>query len=252
MAIHHVQITSYSRSDGKDAVGRSAYRSGSKMTDERTKKEYDFRGKEHITHSEMIFPLDFPADAPREREPFWNWVESQESRSNANTTKEIQFSLPIELPAEVRQELARTFATELVSRYGFGGELNIHSDPGNPHAHLQVSTRRLKNGKLEKVRELDTLKSGEVAWIRDAWADRANAALAANGSDARIYSSKEKEQAEKQQATPAHLAQAETMIKTMQEDNAKKNLHLKSHKMQVANKSSTVQRAPAQQKGMRQ
>lgn len=76
------------------------------------------------------------------------------------------FSLPVEMSPEGRQEVVERMARHLATEHQVAVDYAIHAppeggDPRNHHAHLLMTTRRLKNGELmEKTRELDDLTTG--------------------------------------------------------------------------------------------
>ena len=136
MAIHHVQVSSYSRSKGDNALAKAAYRTGSVMKDEASGEIWDFSKKKNVDFVEMIFP---ESQKEMDRQDFWNMAERIETRSNSNTCKELRFSLPIELSSPARLAMARKYVRKLVERYGFTADLAYHlslihiSEPTRPY-----------------------------------------------------------------------------------------------------------------------
>lgn len=208
------------------------------MRDEVTGETWDFSKKKNIDFVEMIFP---ESQQEMEREAFWNMVEKAETRKNSNTCKELRFSLPIELSGPVRLALARKYVRKLVGRYGFTADLAYHNERGNPHVHVLVNTRRWANGKYEKIRELDTSRSGEVERIRKEWADEVNAVFEANGMPNRIYASKAEEVAARGNEVENRLNVAQGLLSEAKTDMEKQELHLRLKQMEIVNQQTIQQ-----------
>ena len=81
MAIYHCSTKTINRSSGRTAVASSAYRSGEKLVDERTRLTHDFTRKDGIAHSEIVSNLDIQVD----RNQLWNLAEKSENRKDART-----------------------------------------------------------------------------------------------------------------------------------------------------------------------
>jgi hypothetical protein len=115
----------------------------------------------------------------------WNAAEASETRSNSVTAREWELSLPFEISAEVRSQITREFAEQLVSRYGVAVDVAIHApnregDQRNHHAHVLTSTRKLEaKGFTAKTRVLDSARTGgvEIEQMRGVWAELQNRAL---------------------------------------------------------------------------
>src|SRR3954453_12250765 len=113
MAIYRLQIESILRGDGHSSVGAAAYRAGERIRDDRTNEVYNHSRRKDVTHSEILVPGYLSGsnmDWALNRASLWNSVEQAESRKNARVATEIQVTLPFELPAGRRIEIARTFS----------------------------------------------------------------------------------------------------------------------------------------------
>ncbi len=142
MAIEFVSCLIYSRSKGHNAVQAAAYRSASKMYDERTGQHFDYRNKDHVVHSEILLP-DGADESFGDRETLWNHIEKIEKRSDSQLAKDYILALPKELSLKQNIDLAQRFAHSHFVSKGLVADLNIHNEEGNPHAHILVTTRRL-------------------------------------------------------------------------------------------------------------
>jgi Ti-type conjugative transfer relaxase TraA len=189
MAIYHLHVKVIGRKAGSSAVAAAAYRSGSRLRDERLDRTHDFSGKRGVVHSEVMLPENAP-EAWSDRERLWNDVEAIEVRKDAQLAREVEFALPREMTQAQGIELARDFVrSEFVDR-GMIADLNVHWDMAEdgglkPHAHVMLTMRSVdENGFGQKVREWNRTEMVE-RW-RERWAELANERLAELDIDARI------------------------------------------------------------------
>ena len=189
MAIYHLHVKVIGRKSGSSAVASAAYRSGSRLRDERLERSHDFSGKRGVVHSEVMLPENAP-QAWSDRERLWNDVEAFEVRKDAQLAREIEFAIPREMNEREGIELARDFVrAEFVDR-GMIADLNVHWDMAEdgmpkPHAHVMLTMRAVdENGFGRKVRDWNRTEMVE-RW-RERWAELANERLAELDIDARI------------------------------------------------------------------
>jgi len=188
MAIYHCSVKTVSRSAGRSAPGAAAYRAGVCLEDARTGEVYDYRRKQGVEHTELVFPLG----VNMERSDLWNEAEQAENRKNSTVAREYEVALPEELTPEKRLELVRAFAQHLVERYGVVADLAVHApgkggDLRNHHAHILTTTRQVTaEGFGAKTRVLDDKKTKEIENIRSEWAIMTNRALEKGGHEARV------------------------------------------------------------------
>jgi Ti-type conjugative transfer relaxase TraA len=189
MAIYHLHVKVIGRKSGSNAVASAAYRSGSRLHDERLDRDQDFSAKRGVVHSEVMLPENAP-EAWSERERLWNDVEAFEVRKDAQLAREVEFAIPRELTQAQGIQLARDFAqSEFVDR-GMIADLNVHWDVGDdgmpkPHAHVMLTTRSVdEQGFGQKAREWNRTEMVE-RW-RERWAEITNERLAELDIDARI------------------------------------------------------------------
>lgn len=189
MAIYHLHVKVIGRKTGSSAVASAAYRSASRLRDERIERSHDFSAKRDVVHSEVMLPEDAP-EAWSDRERLWNDVEAFEVRKDAQLAREVEFALPRELSQAQGIELARDFVqVEFVSK-GMVADLNVHWDRAEdgspkPHAHVMLTMRSVdENGFGAKVRDWNA--SHLVERWRERWAELANERLAELDIDARI------------------------------------------------------------------
>jgi Ti-type conjugative transfer relaxase TraA len=189
MAIYHFSAKVISRANGSSAVASAAYRSASRLNDERLDRAHDFTNKSGVVHSEILAPEGSP-QRWQDRTTLWNEIEAGEKRNDAQLAREIEFAIPREFDQTQGVELARDFVQrEFVDR-GMVADLNVHWDTGRdglpkPHAHVMLSMRQAgEDGFGPKAREWNASQL-LVDW-REAWADHVNGRLVALDIDTRI------------------------------------------------------------------
>ena len=186
MAIYHLSVKTFSRSNGQSATAAVAYRAGAKIYSDRDRCHHDYTRKSDVLHSEIFLPENAPEWALN-RQQLWNEVESAEKRKNSTVAREFEVALPHELNEEQRIALVQDFAKQIVARHGCAVDAHLHDDRSrnkkqNFHAHIMLSTRKLEqDGFTTKTRELDERKSGEVVYWREQWAKTTNEHLREHG-----------------------------------------------------------------------
>ncbi|TJW87619.1 MAG: Ti-type conjugative transfer relaxase TraA, partial [Mesorhizobium sp.] len=193
MAIYHLHVKVIGRKSGSSAVASAAYRSASRLRDERLDRSHDFSAKRGVVHSEVLLPQNAP-EAWSDRERLWNDVEAFETRKDAQLAREIEFAIPREMTERQGIELARDFVQAEFVDQGMIADLNVHWDIGEdgmpkPHAHVMLTMRQLdvngdESGFGPKVRDWNRTEIVE-RW-REHWAEVANERLAELDIDARI------------------------------------------------------------------
>ncbi len=173
MALYHLSAKIISRSNGQSAVGAAAYRSGEKMTNEYDGITHDYRKKQNVEFATVMLPNNAPPQFA-DREKLWNAIEQNEKQANAQLAREIEFSLPRELPSEVRRQIALEYIQEQFVDNGMIADVCFHNPPKmnsekqpldadgnithnpaeyvyeNPHCHCMLTLRPLdENGKWE-------------------------------------------------------------------------------------------------------
>ena len=189
MAIYHLHVKVIGRKAGSSAVASAAYRSASRMRDERIDRVQDFSNKRGVVHSEIMLPDNAPEHLGG-RERLWNDVEAFEVRKDAQLAREVEFAIPREMTQAQGIELARDFAQAEFVDQGMIADLNVHWDIGEdgspkPHAHVMLTMRSVdENGFGPKVRDWNRTEMVE-RW-RERWAEHVNERLAELDIDARV------------------------------------------------------------------
>jgi hypothetical protein len=204
VAIYHFHVGIVSRKTGRSAVGASAYRSaeklksdydsltheygktssvntsaynsGEKLHNNQKSMTHDYTRKRGVVHKEIMLP----DNAPREyadRGTLWNAVEKSEKRKDAQTARDIDVALPIELDRQEQIELMREYIKENFVDRGMCADFAIHDkQDGNPHAHILLTTREVSEcGFGKKKREWNS-KNYLQEW-RENWANACNKRL---------------------------------------------------------------------------
>jgi Ti-type conjugative transfer relaxase TraA len=189
MAIYHFSAKVISRAAGSSAVASAAYRSASRLYDDRLGRHHDFSNKAGVVHSEIMLPEGAPEHLG-DRATLWNTVEAGEVRRDAQLAREVEFAIPREMSAAQGIELARDFVRREFVEEGMVADLNVHWDIdanglAKPHAHVMLSMREVnENGFGKKVRDWN--KTERLQQWRERWADHVNERLASLDIDARV------------------------------------------------------------------
>lgn len=189
MAIYHLSVKVIGRKSGSSAVASAAYRSASRIRDERLDRDFDFSRKRGVVHCEMMLSDNAPEHLG-DRERLWNDVEACEVRKDAQLAREVEFAIPRELTQTQGIELARDFVQSEFVDQGMIADLNVHWDIAEdgspkPHAHVMLTMRSVDEiGFGQKVRDWNRTELVE-RW-RERWAEVANERMAELDIDACI------------------------------------------------------------------
>lgn len=156
----------------------------------------------------------FAPEKFRDRETLWNDVEMFEKAKNSQLAREVEISIPVEIPESQRVQLIREYCQKNFVDKGMLADFCIHTkDPQNPHVHILLSIRPFnedgtwgakcrkeylydsygnpkldKNGKKQS-RRVDTTdwnnRQNSEIW-RESWANICNSYLEKNGQAERI------------------------------------------------------------------
>lgn len=185
MALYHLHVKNISRGDGRSAVAAAAYRAGETLENAAEERLSKFAGRRDVLGAEIHLPVGAPAWMA-DRAALWNGVEAIERRKDARLAKEVEFSIPRELPREAWFAVARSMAAHFTAQ-GFVVDLAVHDDGTghNPHVHLLLATRLVTAaGFGPKLRAAD--RKTFLKDTRATWQAIANAALAKAGFAVKI------------------------------------------------------------------
>ncbi|MDV3459224.1 Ti-type conjugative transfer relaxase TraA [Sphingomonas sp. HF-S4] len=189
MAIYHFSAKVISRANGSSALAAAAYRSASRLYDQRLDRHHDFSNKAGVVHSEVMLPEGAP-ERLGDRETLWNEVEAVELRKDAQLAREIEFAIPRELSEKQGIALARDSVRREFVDSGMVADLNIHWDVGadgeaKPHAHVMLALRDVDEDGFGK-KNRDWNRTDLLEKWRERWAEHVNTRLAELDIDARV------------------------------------------------------------------
>lgn len=184
MAIFHSSTKVISRADGGNAVAAVAYRSGTRISCQRTGQVFNYTRKKEVTYRAVLAPANSP-DWVKDRAKLANAVEAIETRKNSQIFREVQVALPLALTPEQHIQLLNRYVQEQFIDRGMVADMAIHAKPGNPHAHILLTLRDITPTGFGVKRRDWNDKALVVKW-REAWATACNDALAKAGSTERI------------------------------------------------------------------
>ncbi len=215
MAIYHLSVQIIGKAGGRSAVAAAAYRHCAKMSRDETGEEIDYSRKAGNAHSEFALPADAPGwiakfasghSVEETSAYFWNAVEANEKRHDAQLAREIVLALPLELTVEQNIELVRDFVSLELTGRGIVADWAYHDMPGNPHLHIMTTLRPLTETGFgpkrvpivgEDGKPLRN-KKGKIRYepfaggperlrdMRKSWAEIHNSHLAKHGYEVRI------------------------------------------------------------------
>ncbi|MDL2238400.1 MobA/MobL family protein, partial [Christensenellaceae bacterium OttesenSCG-928-K19] len=176
VAIYHCTVKIINRKSGRSSVGAAAYRSCERIRNEQDGRVHNYLNKSGAAHKEIMLPDNAPAQF-RDRALLWNAVELVEKRKDAQTAREVEVALPVELDAGERVEVLRKYVSKNFVSQGMIADITIHDKlDGNPHAHIMLTTREVDIqgfGKKERAWNDKELLAG---W-RESWAAVCNERL---------------------------------------------------------------------------
>jgi len=207
MANFRLQITSVGRGARRRAIAAAAY---------------------PAAHAEILLPSRLQqspaADWARDRSMLWRAAEQAESRRGGRLAREFQMSLPAELPAQHRLELARAFSRQIAERYAVAVDLAVHdppasSEPRQFHAHLLATARQVRSAGLgaktalgmhsrERLHLGLPSESHEFTEMRAQWAALTNEALREAGFDMWVQGRTESAEASIAERPSLHIRRA--------------------------------------------
>ncbi len=141
LAIFHEHIKIISRGQGRSAVAAAAYRSGSKFKSEYDGEVHDYTKKSGIGHCEILLPK-FAPERLKDRLTLWNEVERVEKAKDSQLAREIEVSIPVEIPESQWVDLMREYCQKNFVDRGMIADTCIHkADKNNPHCHIMLTVR---------------------------------------------------------------------------------------------------------------
>lgn len=163
MAIFHLSVSVVKRATGANAVAAYAYQSGQRAKNERTGETYDYARKERVLSNHNFVPADAPEEFKSDPLVWINSLEKYEKGENAQIAKKINVALPREMTTQQHEQVLSEFIQKNFTEKGYCAICSIHNDHenNNPHAHILISDRALKNGKWASVKQKKVLARDE-------------------------------------------------------------------------------------------
>lgn len=184
MAIFHSTTKIISRGKGQSAVASASYRSGEKLVDEKS-GEVKFYKRDVMPETMILTPEHAP-EWVKDRQQLWNEVEKIERRKDSQLAREIEISLPVELNKDEQRKFVQSYVQDNFVDKGMIADVAIHRDnPGNPHAHIMLTTRDITPDGFGKKNRTWNEHSLVEEWRKDL-ADRINKELENKGLSERV------------------------------------------------------------------
>ena len=189
VASFHFSAQVISRGKGRSAIAAAAYRSGARLTDERSGVDYDYRRRKGVVHTEIVAP-EGAAPWLSDRGRLWNHAQAVEKRRDAQLAREINMALPHELSAEARRDLVLGFVREQFVSRGMVADVAIHDpidgDARNHHAHVMLTLRRATAEGLDRGKTREWNSDALLNSWRENWAAHQNRMLERGGHADRV------------------------------------------------------------------
>jgi ATP-dependent exoDNAse (exonuclease V) alpha subunit len=188
MAIYRLEAKIISRGNGHSAVAAAAYRTGTKIRDERSDKVHDYSSRtKGVVASAILRPENSP-EWTAHTASLWNAVELHEKRKDAQLSREFILAIPKELSSEEQFQLSVGWAqSELVNK-GMIAEVSLHKPKtgSNVHVHILCTMRTLEGDRFSAKKPREWNDKGLLVHWRESWEGAVNAALEKAGRPERV------------------------------------------------------------------
>jgi ATP-dependent exoDNAse (exonuclease V) alpha subunit len=188
MAIYRLEAKIISRGNGHSAVAAAAYRTGTKLRDERSDKIHDYSSRtKGVVESVILRPENSP-EWTAKTTTLWNEVERSERRKDSQLAREFILAVPKELTAKEQMECAVGWAQKELVGKGMVAEVSLHNPKGgkNPHVHILCTMRTVEGDKFSAKKPREWNEKPQLHDWRETWCKAENAALEKAGSPARV------------------------------------------------------------------
>jgi ATP-dependent exoDNAse (exonuclease V) alpha subunit len=188
MAIYRLEAKIISRGNGHSAVAAAAYRTGTKIRDERAGRVHDYSSRtKGVVESVILRPENSP-EWTANTASLWNAVELGEKRKDAQLSREFILAVPKELSSKEQFQAAVEWAqSELVSK-GMIAEVSLHNPKSgkNPHVHILATMRTIDGDKFSAKKPREWNDKGLLVHWRESWCKAENDALEKAGRPERV------------------------------------------------------------------
>ena len=213
MALYHFHAGFISRSSTMSVTSHVAYIGGKTLKSERNDITYCFKNKPDVAKNFIILPKEAPAWA-KDSQKLWNRVElfedkvaherfrasqkdpEQRARSlkarqayleTTQTAQKFTLALQKELTLDQNEAVLRDFIVAHFASRGLATEAAIHSEEGNPHAHLVVTRRPFEGNTFAHKKDRDIVTKQSLLALRHSWVDHVNRAFEAHKINAHVF-----------------------------------------------------------------
>jgi hypothetical protein len=188
MAIYRLEAKIISRGNGHSAVAAAAYRTGTKIRDERSDKIHDYSSRTKGVVESVILRPEHSPEWTAHTASLWNAVELGEKRKDAQLSREFILAVPRELSTKEQFQAAVEWAqSELVSK-GMIAEVSLHNPKSgkNPHVHILATMRTIDGEKFSAKKPREWNDKGLLVHWRESWCKAENDALEKAGRPERV------------------------------------------------------------------
>lgn len=187
MAIYRLEAKIVTRGSGHSAVAAAAYRTGTKIRDERTERIHDYSGRtKGVIESVILRPENAPAWTANTA-TLWNEVERSERRKDSQLCREFILAVPRELDDRQQFELAVEWAQRELLSKGMIAEVSLHHpNKRNPHVHILCTMRTIEGEKFSAKKPREWNDKALLLDQRESWCNAENDALEKAGRPERV------------------------------------------------------------------
>ena len=188
MAIYRLEAKIISRGNGHSAVAAAAYRTGTKIRDERSDRIHDYSSRtKGVVESVILKSANSPEWAAH-TDSLWNTVEQSEKRKDAQLAREFILAVPKELSTKEQFELAADWVQSNLVSKGMIAEVSLHQPKGgkNPHVHVLCTMRKIDGDKFSAKKPREWNDKALLLDQRESWAGAVNEALEKAGRPERV------------------------------------------------------------------
>ena len=188
MAIYRLEAKIVTRGSGHSAVAAAAYRTGSKIRDERTEQIHDYSSRtKGVIQSVILRPENAPAWTAQTAS-LWNEVERSERRKDSQLAREFILAVPRELDGWQQFELAVGWAQRELVGKGMVAEVSLHHPKNrkNPHVHILCTMRTIEGDKFSAKKPREWNDKALLLDQRESWCNAENEALEKAGRPERV------------------------------------------------------------------
>jgi hypothetical protein len=188
MAIYRLEAKIISRGGGHSAVAAAAYRTGTKIRDERSDRLHDYSNRTKYVVESVILRPDNSPEWTAKTSSLWNTVEQAEKRKDAQLAREFILAVPKELNAKQQFELAAGWAQKELVGKGMVAEVSLHNPTSgkNPHVHILTTMRTIDGEHFSAKKPREWNDKALLVYQRESWAKAVNEALEKAGRDERV------------------------------------------------------------------